>query len=108
MRAVLRDVVQDADAEGYELYFDFFNPFEAHNRSVARCSWRDRRDNPATWFDSSFAPENGIWTWFVDHDTDLPVRVLDERTLNLWQRYRESGSEMTYIEWLENKVAETL
>ena len=44
----------------------------------------------------------------MDHDTDLPVRVLDERTLNLWQRYRESGSEMTYIEWLENKVAETL
>lgn len=91
-----------SDDGSYEFLIDL-SPFEQHNRSIAKHEWFDEIGKlTATWFESDCYPKNGLYSQFLipKKDDDL-LKIVPDKSLNLFNDYLASGSKLTYIDWLE-------
>lgn len=79
------------------------NDFIQHNQSVAKPEYyNDCGDAVLTWFESSFYPSSGLYTVHAELEEDLPFEFIDQDSL--LDQYVSSGSDCSYVEWLEQKV----
>jgi hypothetical protein len=99
------DTEFEFDDKTYGFIVDM-NNYEKHNRSVAQRVWSDGRGGHShTWFESGHYPKDGIETIYFPFELELPFEILEEN--GLMNEYINENLEITYLEWLENKVLES-
>jgi len=97
------DIIHDGD-DVYKLFIDL-KEFEENNKLFDSPVWYDRNGEPSlTGIEAGMYPKDGIETLYLDGGFDVPFRVKDQNPL--LDEYNDEKPDVTYIEWLENKVME--
>lgn len=90
--------------DSYCLLIDM-NGYEKHNKSVASYDWFDEEGiAKVTWFDTKYYPKDGVEPLYLPFDGDIPFEIINQNYL--FSNYLKSGSDKTYVEFLENLVME--
>jgi hypothetical protein len=80
-----------------------FKPFEDHNRAFDKpVFYNQKGDAVDTWIDGLYYPDDGIEEIYVDSSDDVVMPITNQ----LFNEYIQSGSEKSYVIWLENLVTE--
>lgn len=115
MRGKLLGVQADDEAYGIYLFKVDFAPWEPYNREVATHEWFNPKTNTydLTIFETEFYPADGIMTFTsaVDSENDGEVGILElipNTSLELYEKYKKSGSVMGYVRWLESQLTPQL
>lgn len=79
--------------------------FEDYNKSVARANWFDENGEPRlTWFETDKYPKDGIDAIYIDIEADAPFILVKNESIELFNQYLNSKSQLSYIEWLEETI----
>ena len=87
-----------------------FLEFTEHNKPLMVANWYDSNGNPSlTWAETrgyeSDAKSYTVYENLIDNFTSADLTHLEIVEENKWlNQYLESGSNMSYIEWLETKL----
>lgn len=85
-----------------ELRFEI-KEFEAFNVPLMQPNYYDKAGQPTLRaIDTNFYPKNGIEVLYWNEDHSLPVEIVENN--GLFQEYVASGSDKSYILWLETKL----
>jgi hypothetical protein len=88
------------DEECYCCVFDFTD-FEEYNKSIEQPVWNGKHGEMLKWSESAYYPKDKRTKVYVDFDFD-PCFVIEQES-QAFKDYRESGSELSYINWLEDQ-----
>ena len=78
-------------------------PYEKYNDKLMVADWFNDKKIPCLkWNQTSYYPENGIYELYVEETDPLRCDIVEESLF--YNEYKESNSELSYIEWLEEQL----
>lgn len=103
MRAKLLSItpeIEDGKIIYYEAVLDF-NGFEEYNKQFDKPVFYNKKGEAKdTWHESLYYPEDGRETVFIDPADDV-INIVSN---TVFDKYIESGSDKTYISWMEETL----
>lgn len=98
MRARLTSMWEDDECLGCE--FDF-TEYEEFNKNVEQPAWYGLNGEMVKWSESTYYPKNKRVKIYIGEDYYPGFKIVDESVV--FKEYKLSGSNLTYVQWLEEQ-----